>query len=130
MGTFLALGAGVMTIAVLTLSDRVPIVIERVVDLIDPRLSGLVVDPLLDAGHLFVWAAMALGSMLLIGDRWWRLAALVGLAVGATGLEVAQAVASTTRNTNVGDAQANLIGITLGAVAGILLTIDVRAAPR
>lgn len=129
LSSFLVLGTGALTIAVLTLSDRVPLMLERIAEVVDPRLGGAV-DPLLDLGHLLVWAAMAFGAMLLIDGRRWRVAALVALCVGATGLEVAQAVASATRQSDMGDARSNLIGITLGAVAGIVLTIDGRVAPR
>ena len=128
-GALLVLGIGAASIAVLTLSDRVPVLIKQAVGVVDPRLGGIVSE-LLDVGHLLVWAAMAFGAMLLIHDRRWRFAALVSMAVGATALEVAQEVASASRKMNVGDAQSNLVGIAVGAVAGIVLTIDAQAAPR
>ena len=123
------LGVGALAIAVLSLSDRVPVLLERATAFVDPRLERMV-DPLMDLGHVAVWAAMASATLLVVTHPRGRAAILLALAGTATALELGQAVASSTRTSTVADAQSNLIGIALGAVIGLLLTSGAREAPR
>jgi len=126
LNIWVVLATGVLTIAALTLSDRVPVFIDAITALIDPRLNHAV-DALLDLGHIFVWALMAFLTVWLLESSRSRVAVILVLAVSATALELAQAVASATRSSTIADAQSNLIGLTFGAVLGLLLTIDARA---
>lgn len=123
---------GLAGIAILTLSDKIPLLAERGLSRIDPQL-GSAVDALFHAGHLLAWATMAFAATLLLTTVVWRslaLVALVAMAVLATGLEYAQSFASATREMSRADAYANLQGIAVGAALGVVVTIGVLAARR
>ena len=120
------LTVGGLAISVMTLSDRLPQIAEHRLGQLDPRLEQLV-DPIMDAGHLAVWAVMAFVTMVMLRQWWLQILALGGMAVIATGLEYAQAHFSSTRNMSAQDAKANLMGLALGAAIGLLVTTGVRA---
>ena len=130
LGWRLALIAvGALGIAALTLSDRVPALTTSGVERVHPGL-GRAVNEILDLGHVTVWAIMAFAVVWLLHGGRRQALGLVGLVLTATALEAAQAFASSTRTASVHDAQANLVGIALGAVVAVVLTIDARAARR
>lgn len=129
------IGVGAMlTTAALLLSDRAPGILrsmfgdrarqlwERIdtgnrVDL--PAGSDVVAQPDFVV-HVALWTVV---TVLVAFAVWtWRglLIAMVLLAVGAIGLELAQGRFATTRNVEASDALANLLGITTGAtLAGL-----------
>lgn len=121
-------GLGLLVMAALTLSDRLPRLIsavERRSELID---SISVPGDAYTFGHLVVWAALAFVAAFVPRTMTGVIAVAAALFTLSFGLEVGQQLFTTTRVAEIRDLQANLAGITIGTVAGAVVAATSRLA--
>jgi len=128
-GSLLVAG-GVIVVAGLSLADRVPLLFERGRGRVEILDVVSVPGDAFTFAHFAAWAGLAAVAAMTTRAVLPRLAAAIVLAAISLGLEVGQLFLTTTRAVEARDAEANLAGVLVGTIAGVVIAESFRLVAR
>lgn len=127
---FVGVLGGLVVVAGLSLADRVPLLFERARGRVEILRLVSVPGDAFTFGHFVAWAGLAMLAAIATRRTSARLIAATVLAATSLALEAAQMFFTATRAVELRDAEANLLGVAAGTIAGVLLSEGIRLATR